>query len=79
MQEQKTPKKPFIYYYCIVLIGILLFNLFFMPMMSESKVEKVDYGTFLTMLGDGKIDTVELNDSATTIAYTTKEDGGKTI
>ncbi|MGI5966346.1 ATP-dependent metallopeptidase FtsH/Yme1/Tma family protein [Anaerotruncus sp. AF02-27] len=79
MQEQKTPKKPFIYYYCIVLIGILLFNLFFMPMMNESKVEKVDYGTFLTMLGDGKIDTVELNDSATTIAYTTKEDGGKTI
>lgn len=34
MKEIKSPKKPLIYYYCIVLLMIFLFNVLIAPMCS---------------------------------------------
>ena len=43
MKEVKSPKKPLIYYYGIVLLIILLFNLLVTPLLSQRQVEEVDY------------------------------------
>ena len=49
MHEVKQPKKPLIFYYIIVLAALLLFNLLAMPLISEHRIEDVDYGTFMAM------------------------------
>ena len=63
MKEVKTPKKPIIYYYLIALVVILLLNYLVIPMISESKIKKVDYGTFMTMIENKQIDEVEIGSS----------------
>ena len=42
MKEVKTPKRPLIYYYGIVLLIILLFNTLVTPMLSRRQVVEVD-------------------------------------
>ena len=42
MNEVKSPKKPLIYYYCIVLIVLMLFNLLAMPWLSQRRIVEVD-------------------------------------
>ena len=49
MNEVKTPKKPLIAYYCIVILLLLLFNMLVMPMISQRQVKEVDYNTFMEM------------------------------
>ena len=49
MNEVKTPKKPLISYYCIVILLLLLFNMLVMPMISQRQVKEVDYNTFMEM------------------------------
>ena len=39
MNEVKTPKKPLISYYCIVILLLLLFNMLVMPMISQRQVK----------------------------------------
>ena len=39
MNEVKTPKKPLIYYYGIVLLVLLLFNLLAMPWLSQRQIK----------------------------------------
>ena len=46
MKEIKSPKKPLIFYYGIVLLLIVLFNLIISPILMERQVMQVDYGTF---------------------------------
>ena len=46
MKEVKTPKKPLIFYYLIVLGVILLFNVLVTPWIAQRKVREVGYGTF---------------------------------
>ena len=45
MKEVKSPKKPLIYYYGIVLLFILVFNMVIAPLLANSRVKEVDYGT----------------------------------
>ena len=71
MKEVKTPKKPFIYYYSIVLLMILLFNIFITPMLSRSQVVEVDYGTFMDMIDQQNIGAVQVED--TQILFTDKD------
>ena len=40
----------------------MLLNLWLFPKMVENRIEQVDYGTFLTMLEEGKLSTVEIED-----------------
>ena len=52
MKEVKTPKKPLIYYYGIVLLVLIVFNLVVSPILMEHQVEETDYGTFMSMIND---------------------------
>lgn len=74
MKEVKSPKRPLIYYYGIVLLVIILFNLIITPMLNRSQVTEVDYGTFMDMIEEKKIGVVEVEDSD--IVFTNK-DGSK--
>ena len=71
MKEVKSPKKPLIYYYGIVLLIILLFNILIMPMLAQGQVVEVDYGTFMDMIEAKKIGTVQVEDNQ--ILFTDKE------
>ena len=73
MKEVKSPQKPLIYYYGIVLLIILLFNLLVTPLLSRQQVVEVDYGTFMDMIEEKDIDTVQVED--TQILFTDKDGG----
>lgn len=60
MKEVKQPKKPLIFYYLIVLIIIMVLNFIFVPWFAERSIEEVDYGTFISMTDDKKIDEVDI-------------------
>ena len=60
MKEVKSPKKPLLYYYCIVLLIIFLFDLLVTPLLAQGQVEEVDYGTFMQMIEEGDIGTVQV-------------------
>ena len=63
MKEVKSPKKPLIYYYGIVLLIILIFNTVVSPLLMNAKVQEVDYGTFMKMIEEKNIGRVEIDDS----------------
>ena len=62
MQDIENPKKPLIYYYIVGLMIVLFLNAFVFPLMLRQQIEEVDYGTFLTMLDEGSIKEVEIQD-----------------
>lgn len=63
MEELKSPKKPLIFYYGIIILVMLLFNLMIKPFISQQKVTVVDYGTFMNMTQNTEIAQVEIGDS----------------
>lgn len=71
MKEVKTPKKPLIYYYAIVLVVLFVFNLIVSPLLSQYAVKEVDYGTFMSMINEKNIGEVEVTDNQ--IVFTDKE------
>ena len=62
MNEVKSPKKPLMYYYTIVLILLLVFNFVAMPWISEHQIKEVDYNTFINMVDNGEVSTVEIQE-----------------
>ena len=71
MNEVKTPKKPLISYYCVVILLLLLFNMLVMPTISQRQVKEVDYNTFMEMTYNDNIGKVELQDNQ--ILFTDKD------
>ncbi|MDC7288183.1 ATP-dependent zinc metalloprotease FtsH [Blautia schinkii] len=71
MKEVKSPRKPLIYYYGIVLLILLLFNMIVTPFLLERQVKEVDYGVFMGMIEDKNIGQVEVDSSK--IVFTDKE------
>jgi cell division protease FtsH len=71
MENNKNTKKPLIYYYGIVLIALMLFNFMLMPYIVSRQIVEVDYGTFMTEIEEGTLDTVQLQDNR--ILFTTKD------
>ena len=74
MKEVKSPKKPLIYYYGIVLLILMLFNLLALPTLTERQVKEVDYGTFMTMTENGEIGRAEIQEQENRILFTNKEE-----
>ena len=73
MQEIKEPnKKPFIFYYLIVLLAIFLINSLLVPRIAERAVKEVDYTTFMQMTYDGQIGYVQIEDNQ--IVFTDKQE-----
>ena len=76
MQEVKQPnKKPFIFYYLIALVAIMLINSLLVPQIVQRAVKEVDYNTFMQMTYEKQIDEVQVQDNQ--IVFTAKDD--KTI
>lgn len=65
MQETKKPrdpKKSLWVSYLVIFLIVILFNTLVFPMMLRAGVQQVDYGTFLQMLEDDKLTTVQIDD-----------------
>ena len=71
MHEKKNPNRPLIVYYIIALVVVMLLNALLFPQIERYSVKQVDYSEFLSMLEDGKVKSVEIND--TQIAFTPVE------
>lgn len=65
MNEVKKPRKPLIFYYVAVLLALMLFNMLVVPWVSQNQIIEVDYGTFVSMLGNGEVGRVEIQEQAT--------------
>ena len=72
MNEVKKPRRPLIFYYCIVLGVILLLNLFVLPAFQQMRIKEVSYDTFIRMTENKEIDKVEIQDHR--IVVTAKND-----
>ncbi len=55
---QNKQKKPFIFYYVIVLLVMILFNALTVPWIQSKSVTEVPYSTFLEMVDQGKVQAV---------------------
>ena len=72
MKEDKSPKKPLIYYYGVVLLVLLVFNLVITPLLLKQEVAEVDYGTFMSMTESKNIGQVQVEDQQ--IVFTDKDE-----
>ena len=72
MNEVKKPKRPWIFYYSIVLLVIMLINIFIMPEIAQHQIKEVDYNTFWNMVESGDIGQVEIQDNR--ILFTSKDE-----
>ncbi len=73
MQEVKPPRKPLVYYYVIALLVLLLFQFLAMPWLVEGQIQQVDYNTFNSMIENGEIGQVEIQEQDNRILFTNKE------
>lgn len=71
MKNTKPAKKPPYRYYFIILIIVLLSYIYLLPELTSQTVKEVDYGTFLTMVEQGKVKEAQIGDS--TITFTTSD------
>ena len=74
MNEVKNPKKPLIFYYIIVLVAVMLFNMLAMPWLAEHSIKEVDYNTFVSMVQDGKVGQAEIQEQDNRILFTGKDE-----
>ena len=63
MKEVKPPKKPLAFYYLIVLIILMLFNMLVTPTLFSTRVEEVGYGEFLEMAKNEELSEVQVTDT----------------
>ena len=72
MKEVKNPRKPLLYYYGVVLLVLLVFNLFVTPLLLKEEVTEVDYGTFMSMTEEKNIGQVQVENQQ--IVFTDKDE-----
>lgn len=63
MNEIKKPQKSLMFYYMIAMLAIMIFNFIAMPAILERQVVETDYGNFMTLTEEKKIDKVEIQDN----------------
>ena len=71
MHQKKDSRKPLIVYYIISLVVVMLLNTMLFPQIERQSVKEVEYSEFLTMLEEGKIEKVDIEN--TRIAFTPVE------
>ncbi len=72
MKEVKSPKRPLVFYYGVVLLILFLFNALAVPYIAQRQIKEVDYGTFITMTENKEISKVEIQENQ--ILFTDKEE-----
>ena len=60
MIDDPKNRRPFIYYYVIVLIIMTAINFMVLPFIKEGQIKQVDYGTFMTMTENKEISKVDI-------------------
>ena len=73
MHEVKKPRKPLIFYYVIVMVVLMLFNLLVTPYINQPEIQDVDYGTFMSMTENQQIGQVQVQQQENYILFTDKE------
>ncbi|MGM9944643.1 MAG: ATP-dependent zinc metalloprotease FtsH [Lysinibacillus sp.] len=71
MMEEKQPRNWSLTYYFFMLMAIVLLIALIFPQIGKQKVKEVDYGTFLVMIEDGKVEEVEIQEYS--IVFTEKD------
>jgi len=66
-----TPKKPFIYYYFLVILAVMVLNALVFPMMEHSV--EVPYSEFLKELDAGNVKDVYVSNGESQIQFTKKD------
>ena len=69
MKEVKNNKKPFIFYYAVVILIMILLNLFLFPKLLSPTVTEVGYDTFLSMLEEKQVQEVQLDQQENQIIF----------
>lgn len=77
MDEQKTPKKPLIFYYIIAMVILMLFNAAVFPLLFGSRVPEVDYGTFLKAIDNGVVTKVQVQETEKQIVFATLDENAE--
>ena len=73
----KTPKNPLIFYYAVTLVVLLLLNWLLFPMLAQRQVTEVGYDEFLSMVDDGRVETVAYDKQEEQIVFEGKNEDGK--
>ena len=74
MKEVRPPKRPLIFYYCVAVLILLLFNFLAMPWLAQRQIHEVDYNTFVEMLEDGQVGLVQLQEQENRVLFTNTEE-----
>ena len=77
-KSSKTPKRPLIFYYAVTLLVLMLLNWLLVPMLAQRQVVEVGYDEFISMLDDGKVQTVAYDQTESQIVFEATDDEGKT-
>ena len=72
MEERKPDKKPIIWYWAIAIDIFLLLNMFVFPRVMQHNVKEVGYDTFISMMENKEIGSVEVESSQ--ITFTNKDE-----
>ena len=67
MNQGRGPNKYLIYFYVVLMIAVMLLNAIVFPALLKPRITEVDYGTFVKMVENGKVRTVDINDNETEI------------
>lgn len=63
MKEVKNSKKPFLYYYLVVCVIMILLNWLLIPRALTPRVKEVGYDTFLNMLDEQNVKEVQVEEN----------------
>ena len=74
MKEVRPPKRPLIFYYCVAVLILLLFNFLAMPWLAQRQIKEVDYNTFVEMLEGGQVGLVQLQEQENRVLFTNTEE-----
>ena len=77
-KRQKTPKRPLIFYYVVTLLILMLLNWLFFPALMQRQVTEVGYDEFVSMLDEGRVQTVAYNQPESQIVFEATDEDGKT-
>ena len=72
MEQRKPDKKPIIWYWAIAIVIFLLLNMFVFPRVMQHNVKEVGYDTFISMMENKEIGSVEVESSQ--ITFTNKDE-----
>ena len=73
--ENKSPKRPLIFYYLIAMLVLMLLNALVFPMLFATPVTEVGYNDFLSMIEAKQVDEVAMEEGQ--IIFTSKDENGQ--